>query len=415
MVARGLSALGGVLLSVVIARSTGAEGLGAFAVFLSLLSVGAILARHGKDMLLLRAIAWVMDRAAGGTPVALLRHVALRILVPSIVLGGAASGFLASGVLGAVFQGTIVLTPLALILLTMLALVSAYCKGRSRSWLAPLFEIGGVSMLAALLLGGMVLAGAVVSEAAVSTGFIAALVLLFFAAGLMVLRDMPRSMELPALDIEQKAELRHGQMDFTVIALATFLTQAGSFLLAAPFLSESELGLLRAAERVALLVGFPVLAISPVIMPRIVRLSRSGNVDGLRYLISRTTMAIGGIAAIVAVPLMIWPERALELMGAEFGAAAGYLRTMVPAQFAFALSGPLVELLNMSGRERVSMGINVASLAVALVLFPWLSLAFGATGFIAAYLALIIMRVALVVSGVFVSGVLAESGAETAK
>lgn len=396
MAARGGAALGGVLLSLVVARIAGAEGLGRFAVFLSLLGAFAILARYGKDMLLIRAVAWAEGRARAGTSIALLRHGVLRVLVPALVLGGLASALLASGWLGAPFPGTVAMMPLALVLLTVLALVAGYAKGRSRPWLAPLFEIGGISLLAACLLGLFALNGVAEAETAITVAFLAALLGLIIIASLMIWVDKPHRLPLPRLDTDQISDLRAGQLDFTLIALAGFLTQAGSFLLAAPFLSETDLGLLRAAERLALLVSFSVLAINPVIAPGIVRLSRESDAAGLQRLTVKAVMASSGIAACVLVPLLIWPERSLTLMGAEFAPAVPYLRIMACAQFLAAAIGPLVMLLNMSGRERASMWINLANLFMALGLIPLSCLVYGPLGFSFAISILVILRVFLI-------------------
>lgn len=404
MAARGTSALGGLLLSLLIAHVSGPEGLGAFAVFLSLAGACAILARHGRDMLLTRAVAWSADHTRDGTAVALLCHCVTRVVLPAFVLGVIASGVLASGVLGSAFPGTVVLTPLALVPLTVLALMAGYARGRSRPWLAPLFEIGGISMLTALLLGATILTGRTVTGASVTTGFLVALLLLVLVACLVIFRDMPRNLRIPPLGNTHTADLRRGQVDFTVVALASFLTQAGAFVFAAPFLSEADLGLLRAAERLALLIGFPLLAVNPVIMPRIVRLSRGGGAEALRRLMLHAMLASGGMSACVMLPLLAWPERALALMGAEFGAATDYLRLMALAQFVTAVLGPLATLLHMTGRERASMWINIGALALATGLVPYLSLVYGARGFALAYAAIVVARLGLIGAAVLLSG-----------
>lgn len=398
MFSRGCAALGGVLFSILVARSAGAEGLGSFAVFLSLLGALAILARHGQDMLLIRTVAWAETQAQSGVPISLLRHGVMRVAAPALILGVAASGLLASGWLGKAFPGTVAAMPLVLPIMTVLALVAGYAKGRSRAWLAPLFEIGGVSLLAAFLLAGFALLGPVHFGLSVTAAFLLALALLLVVALGMVLLDLPNGVRLPWLTPDQTAELRTGQMDFTLIALAMFLTQAGVFLLAAPFLPEKDLGLLRAAERLALLVSFSVLAINPVIAPRIVRLTRGGEAADLRRLIHGAVAASTGVAACVLLPLLIWPERALALMGAEFAEAVPYLRVLACAQLLAAAIGPLAMMLNMSGRERVSMWINVATLALAVALVPGLSLAYGAAGFAVAYAAIIMTRALLVLA-----------------
>lgn len=396
MSARGAGVLGGVLLSFVVARYAGAEGLGQFAVFLSLLGALAILARHGMDTLLIRAVSWAEVSTVPGTQVAQLLHGVIRVLLPATLLGGAGSCLLASGWLGAPFPGTIVLMPFMVPLLSVLALVSGYAKGRSRAWLAPLFEIGGISMLTVLFIIALALITPAIDGLEISGGFVTALVVLVLVAGSMIWHDSSYAVEFQELDEQQKEELSKGQMDFTLIALAYFLTQAGVFVLAAPFLSEVELGLLRAAERLAFLVSFSLLVIDPIISPRIVRLSRSGDASGLRRLMQRSMLASMVISACVLLPLLVWPERVLELMGSEFAEAAGYLRIMALIQFAVAVLGPLAVLLNMTGRERVSMWINLGTLALALCLIPLLSVTYGSYGFVIAYSAVIVTRLGLV-------------------
>ena len=160
-------------------------------------------------------------------------------------------------------------------------------------------------MLAAVFLAIFTLNGPVEAETSITTAFWLALMVLCVISGVIIWYDMPQ--RLPLLDDEQKAEFHKGQLDFSLIVLATFLTKAGSFLLAAPFLSEVDLGLLRAAERLALLVSFPMLAINPIIAPGIVRLSRGGDAAGLRRLVLRAVTASSGIAACLLLPLLIFP------------------------------------------------------------------------------------------------------------
>ena len=399
---RGIASLGGFLLSLIVAQIAGAEGLGPFAVFLSVLGILSIIARRGQDRLVTRAVAWMDHKAEEGTAVALLLFAASRALFPAITLGLIGSLLLASGWLGSAFPGTIVVMPLALLAITLLALVAGYAKGVSRAWIAPLFEIGGISLLATLILACMVLTGNAVPEVSITIALLAALLfLLILVAGFMIWRDMPGRKRLPLLDADQREEIRTGQVDFTLIALATYLTQAGSFVLAAPLLSGTDLGLLRAAERLAFLVSFPVLAINPVISPRIVRLSRGRDADGLRRLTKNAVLTSAGLSACFLLPLLIWPERALALMGADFTDAVSYLRLMAAAHFLSALIGPLAVLMNMSGRERSSMWINLTTLAIAIPLVPGLSMMLGASGFAVAYSAVIIARNALIAAAVF--------------
>lgn len=397
---QGISALGGLALAVLVGRIGGPEQLGMFTVVLGLLGTLGILARRGLGSLLMRAVAWAMHKDGPGAALTLLRLAVRRVLVPSLLLGAAGSALLFSGMFGAPYPGSVFAFPFALLMVTVLSIVAGYARGSARPWLAPLFEMGGISLVTVALLMGMLAALSHPPAVGVIIVFLIAMLLLTVIAAQLARRDLPSGTKVLYPTEDQHEELHRGQITFTLIAVASFLVQSGSFLMAAPFLGEADLGLLRAAERLALLVSFSVLAINPVIAPRIVRLARDGDGPGLRRLTTGAMALSGGIAAPVLLVLLIWPERALALMGTEFIAAGDYLRIMALAQFAAALLGPLAMLLNMSGRERVSMWINLGTLALALGLISILCSAYGSLGFAIAYSAVIVIRFGLIGVGV---------------
>ena len=77
------------------------------------------------------------------------------------------------------------------------------------------------------------------------------------------------------------------------------------------------------------------------------RLARGGEEGRLRRVTRSAMLLSGTFGVLVLIAVQVWPERALALMGEEFGVAASYLRIMALAQFATALLGPLSVLLNM--------------------------------------------------------------------
>lgn len=394
-------ALGGLSLAAVLGRIGGPEMLGMFTVMLSLLGALGMLARRGQGSLLTRAVAWAMHQDGPASALTLLVLAVQRVVVASLLLGSVGSVLLWSGMFGEPYPGSIIALPFVLLMVTVLSVVAGYARGSGRQWLAPVFEMGGISLVTVALLILLMAWGRPSSTIVLGIFLLAMLVLAGFS-GILVRFDLPNGTKvLPPTD-EQRGELHRGQIEFTLIAVAGFLIQSGSFLLAAPFLSEADMGLLRAAERLALLVSFPVLAIMPVFAPRIVCLARTGDHIGLKRVTTVAMMMCGGIGAPVLLVMMYWPELALTLIGAEFVTAGNYLRVMALAQFVAALLGPLAVILNLSGRETVSMWINLGTLAYALAVIPLLSVAYGAPGFAFAYSSVIIMRMVLIgVTSVF--------------
>ncbi|MGH7249778.1 MAG: hypothetical protein ACREGC_02285, partial [Minisyncoccia bacterium] len=207
-------------------------------------------------------------------------------------------------------------------MMSLLAVISGYLKGTGKAWIAPFFEIGGVSLAAALM---MAVVSAVVGYGASSPSVlmlftVAMSVLCFFALACVAYDKSKIKKSIPSLFTESsfRAEISQGQLAFTIIAFSGFLIQAGSFAIVGPFISENALGLARAAERLALIISFPVLAINPFIAARIVHYSQARQSAALKQLMVRASL-VGGIIVAPILVVMLWaPEMLLHYMGADF-------------------------------------------------------------------------------------------------
>jgi O-antigen/teichoic acid export membrane protein len=378
-VARGTSAIGNMLFSLAIARIGGPAVLGQATVFVGILGAGGTLASGGLDSLVLRAASRGSPTGKGASQTGILL-VGLRRMAASsvfITLGGAL--LLGSGLFGESLPWSTVTFLVALPIVSAQALVAAYFKATDRAWMAPFFESGGYSLIAALLLFG--------AMAGLPIGPLPAIMLALVMLGMLAVAIVSRERTRETAGGESpEAALAGSQFDFVAIAFATFIVQSGAFTLAGPFLSHETLGLLRGAERFAVIVMFPMLAINPFIAPRIVRLTSLGDTAGLRRLTAKAVM-VSAAAGLISLPFMLFaPSLVLSVMGPNFSGAAGHLQLLAVANFGIVALGPFPMILNMSGFERIAMWLNLTSLVVAVITYPLLSYLLGAGGFVAAYM-----------------------------
>ena len=384
LVSRGLSAVGGIVFSIAVARTGAADALGQTAIFLGLIGIGSIVAKRGMDTLLLKAVAQRDTGKSRRDLIPYLFDVMKRSALPSGLVACGVAAILATGIFGEIQGGAGVsaaLIPVAV----GLAHVAAYVKGTGRAWIAPIFEIGGISLLATVIL----LLFPVMPIAALLWGAVCVAAI----AAALIRRDLTRSGSEPvpvgAID------WRQGRIDFTIIALATFLVSAGSFVLGGLFLDAQTLGLLRAAERLALIVSFPVLAIEPFISARIVRARHDDNIGQLRKTVTLAVVAGAALGIGPAVVLLVAPQWCLSLMGPGFDGAAGYLRTLAGLHLFVVVFSPFVTVLNLAGTERQAMKINIGVLILGVTLFTVLTIAFGAVGFLVAYCMVMLIKLCL--------------------
>lgn len=399
MTAQGVATLGGMALSIVIARALGPEGLGSFTILFSAVSLSSLVAKRGVDILVTRATAQATLAHDESEFPALLARAFVMVLQGCAVVGVIAWVLLSLGLFGAPLPYAGIALAVTLPAFASLAVVATHLKGLRLTWLAPLFEAGSLSAMTAGAFLALSHANGAADLALVAPSLmVGSAVLVGLAVLVLTIVWRRRSVRLSGFRQSEfaRASLSRGQVELTTIAAVTFLVQAGSFLLAAPFLAEDQLGLLRAAERLAQVVSFPSLAIMPLIMASIVTHARTGDRVQQRRLLVRAGLGGGALAILPFLFMLVFPELALSLMGPEFGGAATYLRVLAAVNLVAVTLNPLTIFLNLAGHERSLMWISLATLGASVLLYSGLSWAYGGIGFVTAYAAVVCGRLLLV-------------------
>ena len=175
-------------------------------------------------------------------------------------------------------------------------------------------------------------------------------------------------------------ELSYSAKQVWIGSIFTNLVQWGSLVIAGFFISTSELGLLAAAQRTSLLIGFVLITINFVVAPMFASLYKEGKMDRLRNL-SRLACRANIAAAIIPVIIcVLFPEFVMQLFGKEFIAAAPLLITLSLGQLINVATGSVGFLLLMSGHEKTMKYITIVSGVISIALLIVLSQSHGVLG-----------------------------------
>jgi len=179
----------------------------------------------------------------------------------------------------------------------------------------------------------------------------------------------------------------------------------------APLGGLYESGLYGAAFRITMLLTFPQIVLMTVITPLISDAFAHNQPQRIRSLQKNALI----FAAITAVPvsliLMLFPGPILVfLFGEEFRPAASVLVLLAAGQLATGLSIPLQAVLTMGGRERSFGALNLAALAMHVLLNFALITPYGALG---AAISTAIVSIFLALSLVWANKAGAPPGAST--
>lgn len=387
---RTISALGGFILSVSVARIFGAETLGGVAVFLALVGTSTMIARRGFDLTLTREVARLgaidslghTKRPGAAVWGGIFKFFVSKTIFVILTLILVVSCLIILNVLRPLNLKSILPFSAFLISFVIAGLYAGILRGQRRSGLATFFELGSISGLGAALIWIFWL---VFGES------INPYYLLAFAA--LILATIPIALVFRKTTSIPDFEAC-GSVFFMLWAVSAFVLQAGSFVLAAPFLEIEALGHLRAAERLSALISFPMISISAYIAPLAVDAAASGNRNLVMKLFTRCVVLSSLLCALPTALLLAYPQTALTVFGGDFAGQEHYLIWMSIASFVFAALAPGTMILSMCGSERSLAYFALFLMTTLIPAYMISSYIFGAKGFLFVYCAGLFLRAA---------------------
>lgn len=368
LLARSIAALGSLALSVILARTYGTAGVGTFALAQALVTGAAMIAKYGMDFTLTLyigreagapgALTYLRWACAKSAIIACALAVALALSASPLEVWFATPG------LAAVLMGA----ALALPAITLALLLSGLMRGLHRPAVASLLENGAISLVAAGLLVALQRSHpqAGLANAGWALGVGAWLVMLLGAAQALrwCRQTAPTSSVSP-----DRADFDRSSADFLVMSLSGFMQASLGMVIAGSFLRASELGLLKAAQQLSVLVSFILVVINAVFPPRFAALYHQGRLAELDRLARQSSL----LGVVMALPLLasflLVPRMALAVFGEQFSGAAVALQIIALGQMVNVATGSVGWLLIMTGHEALMRNVSLVTNAVGLVLF----------------------------------------------
>lgn len=394
-IARGIAALGGLLLGAVLGRLYGPQGVGVFALAQSVIMGVGLLTKFGMDEALMRF--------AGRDPTSptvrqYLRWALTRSFLLSLV---AAIGiFLLRDMIAGLFSapelaGVLVGIALAIPAFTLAFVLAGLMKGIRRPATACLLENGSISLVASFVILFLVWWQPNAGIAQAGWAFCLAAWLVLAQGAWQVWYWHGRVSIGGSLEKNNSAsrhEFEASSRAFFVLGLAILMQTVLSVMIAGLLLDTAELGLFKAAERAALLISFVLMVINAVFPPRFSALFHQGEIAALGRLARQGALA----GLLLASPLLILclavPQWVLSLFGTEFTQAEDLLRVIAIAQLINVAAGSVGYLLNMTGHERLMRNIALICGGIGLGLFFVLIPLLGAMGAALALAAVLVMQ-----------------------
>lgn len=176
------------------------------------------------------------------------------------------------------------------------------------------------------------------------------------------------------------ARLLHTSIPLFWIALMGLVLGATDTIMLGIWTPPEQVALYSAAAKLASLVSFPLVAVNTIAAPMLAGLYASGDLRAVNSVVRTAVIITLALSVPVSLLYWLWPGLPLMLFGQAFLPASGALILLTMGQFVNAATGPVGNLLMMTGHEKL-MRNNIACAALLnTVLNALLIPEFGITG-----------------------------------
>lgn len=368
------------IISILLAKHLGAEGLGAYALVTTILLLGSVFGRVGLDNVMMREVARCLSVDNNGSIIGVLKKSTAVCLVSSALV----SVFLyyAAPYIGDILDSEgiedgVRYMAIFIIPFSLLVLIVNVIKGYEKTWQATLLENAGFNILRLIGIGVLVFFGVGLSLEGVYVVHVAAILLcfcigIFFMSKLVDWRPeentcsytMLLSSSVPLLWVAS-IDLANAHMDTIMLGVLS---------------STSEVGYYDVAYRVSMLIGFVLVSFNSILGPKFAALYKKGELAELESLACKGTV----VSLLFSLPLIflfiVFPGFVLSVWGEEFVRGQNALIALSIGQFFNIIVGSVGCVLSMTMNEKALRNSVFIVLLVNFILNAILVPTYGAFG-----------------------------------
>ena len=372
----GHAALGFVV-AILLARSLGPSGYGAYSFVMALVAFLTIPSELGIPGLAVREVAVANARKDWGhmRGFTIRAHQGIAILSVVLMSAGAIALLVAGDRIDPVRRECMWLGLALVPLISLGALRGAMLRGLRKVLLGQLPEqIIRPGMLAILIFALWALGSGQLSAPDVVGAQIVATSVAFLWGLYTFLKLRPAGVAT-AEPVFRTREWIRSTLPFGLTAMLALVNGRTDILALGLFREDSEVGIYRVAVQLALPVIFGLRAVNTIQAPHIAHLYSTGDMKRLQKMITRSAQAVLAVAVPAVIVILLFGEFLIRVMfGAEYTAAHVPLMILAVGQLVNAGTGSVASLLNMTGHEhdtmRAVMIAVVANLALNFTLTP---------------------------------------------
>lgn len=369
LVFKVLGALSGYVFAFVVSKY-GADTFGIYELAFTALMILSVIVKWGLDGATVRFTQEYLVSGEKGKIKTLVSKSVLTIFISAIVVG--LLFFLLSKPLAKVFdepnlEKAYVWVAIGLLPFVLLQYYSEALRALKNMKAFSVFQVGSVLILASgvfILLKDIALPkGEVATLAFVISSVVFTIGAYFVFQGSF----KKRVGNVAALEIDFKSVVKVG-VPLLVSGSLFLVISWTDTLMIGYYKTSTDVGIYRVAFKIATLITFIQFAVNSIAAPTIASLYAKDDLMGLRRYVKQIGVINAAFAVPTALVIVLFPEWLLSMFGAEYLAGAELMPILAVGQLVNALAGPVMYILNMTGKEKLSQRIMIWMTGLNIVL-----------------------------------------------
>jgi O-antigen/teichoic acid export membrane protein len=387
---KGIGALVGLAINVVLARILSPESFGGYFLFLSVVAIASVLAQLGLGHAIVRLIAESMaanraDRARAAVRLVLAWGAAGSVFALMVIESGAGHWVALNLVHSPVLAGVMWIGGPFVVLTVVQGLLVEILRGYHRIGLATAFGEFGSRSIAAVLFVAIWMSSRPADLSTILLLSLVAVAIGIVFASATVFRYTPYRKGRHVLD---RARAPLGSREVFSIALPLFVVNLTAFIpsqfdiwLVGAFRSAADVAQYAAAFRLAILTLVPLTIVSAVMAPTIARYHAQARLGDVETILRGGTTAASVIAIVALVVFLAVGDKVLVVIYGDYYRSAWPVLAILGTAYAInVLAGSCVMVLSMTGHQKQLMYITLTTGILAFVLSLVLVQFLGAVG-----------------------------------
>jgi len=364
----------GLLISITLAQTLGAEGLGLYGFAMAVMSILVVPVQLGLPQMIVRQTAVYLDNKRFSSFKGLIHYSSWTVFVFSMVVAVSTSlyAFFFIEKRGALDPYILLFASFLIPFLGLNAVRDAVMRGMEKVVLAQLTEniFRPVLFLSFLAVAFLLLDQDMTALGAIWLQILATLFSCLVGYYLFC-RIRPNELTVSGYDTEVAGWSRKA-LPFLFLSVVYVVNERIGTIMLGTMTGAEEVGIYRVILQAGVIVAFGLTVIEIVIAPHIARMHDSDDMKGMQKLLTRSAQYSLTIAIPVVILLVVFGDWILEsLFGNEFVTGHKPLVVLAIGHLFNAAMGCLVVALNMTGNGwYTTFGITVSALSA--VLFNWI-------------------------------------------